>query len=138
MIGLRQYIMEDMPEQVAILGNETAFYAMLCGMQLPLIIRTYELGTIFPEPCCTSLYHGFPSALGIEDRIMDGTNMRNDGFDIGRLRPLEELIEEIRQEIAARGASGRLSTWPVPASMMFTIAATKYAIKWLNGEVVQR
>ena len=52
-----------------------------------------------------------------------------------RLRSLPEVIEETRNELAARGVAGRLSTWPSPASMMWTTAATEYAILWINGEV---
>ena len=30
--------------------------------------------------------------------------------------------------------TGRLSTWPVPASMMFTVGGAEYAVRVLNGQ----
>jgi hypothetical protein len=33
------------------------------------------------------------------------------------------------------GMSGRISTWPVPVSMLSTHAAADYAFMWINGEV---
>jgi len=132
--GTQQFIMEDVPRQVAELGVNTAFFATNCAMQVPLITRVIEYGAIYPQPCCPSPYHGFPAALGIEDSIPTG-DFDDDGNEIMRLRSLPEVIEETRAELAARGVAGRLSTWPSPASMMWTTAATEYAILWINGEV---
>jgi hypothetical protein len=60
-----------------------------------------------------------------------------DGEDVGRMRSIEEVVAEIRAELTARGAAGRLGTWPIPASMMWTTVGTEYAIKFLNGEAPQ-
>ena len=35
-------------------------------MQEPLIKSTLQEGAIFPQQCCPSPYHAYPSALGIE------------------------------------------------------------------------
>jgi hypothetical protein len=53
------------------------------------------------------------------------------------MRSVNELVAEIRASLAAQGAAGRFGTWPVPASMMWTVAGTEYAIKYLNGEAPQ-
>jgi hypothetical protein len=45
------------------------------------------------------------------------------------------MISEITGAIAARGMQGRLSTWPVPASMALSSAGAEYAIRVLNGEL---
>ena len=57
--------------------------------------------------------------------------------DRGRLRTPAEINEDIRIAIAARGATGRLATWPVQTTLLLTVAGVDYAIKWLNGEVPQ-
>ena len=134
--GTQQFILEDVPRQVAELGRNTAFFATNCAMQTPLQIQVIETRAIYPEPCCPSPYHAFPGVLGIPDRIYDGSNMV-DGNDVGRMRSIEELVVDIRTELTARGAAGRLATWPIPASMMWTTVGAEYAIKWLNGEAPQ-
>jgi hypothetical protein len=45
------------------------------------------------------------------------------------------VIDETKKVLTERGVAGRLSTWPAPASMMWTVTCTRYAIKWINGEV---
>jgi len=39
--------------------------------------------------------------------------------------------------VAARGATGRLATWPAETSLMYMAVGTEYAIKWINGEAPQ-
>ena len=139
--GAQQFILEDVPKQVAQWGKDTAFFSTNCAMQIPLIIKVVDEGAVYPEPCCPSPYHGFPAALGIDAKIFDGSNMGEDEngnvVDNGRLRSVNEVIEEISATMAARGVSGRLGTWPVPTSMMFTTVGFEYARAWLAGEVPQ-
>jgi hypothetical protein len=42
---------------------------------------------------------------------------------------------ETKAAIAEKNMLGRLSTWPVYDTFMYTYAASEYAIKWINGEV---
>ena len=62
----QQFILEDVPRQVATHGKDVAFFSTNCGMQEPLIIATLKAGAIFPEQCCPSPTHGYPAALGLE------------------------------------------------------------------------
>jgi len=140
--GAQQFILEDVPKQVAQWGKDTAFFSTNCAMQIPLIIKVVDEGAVYPEPCCPSPYHGFPPALGIDSKIFDGSNIginEDTGVeeDLGRLRSVNEVIDEIRSVLAARGVSGRLGTWPVPTSMMFTTVGFEYARAWLAGDVPQ-
>jgi len=137
--GAQQFILEDVPKQVAQWGRDTAFFSTNCTVQIPLIIRVIEERAIYPEPCCPSPYHGFPTALGIAHKIYDqrymSINDYGDLVDMGRLRRPGEVLEEMRTVIKIKGAGGRLATWPSPGSTLFTVACTEYAIKWINGEV---
>jgi hypothetical protein len=132
--GAQQFIFEDVPKQVAAFGKNTAFFATNCAMQYPLIAQVVDEGAIFPIPCCLSPLHGFPAALGISDHVCTGEYDSN-GDEIVRLLSLNEIVEEIRSNLATRGVSGRLSTWSAPASMMWTTVCTEYAIRVLNSEV---
>jgi len=121
--GAQQYILEDVPRMVARYGTDTAFFSTNCAMQIPLITAVVNTGAIYPQPCCPSPYHGFPSALGIETQRG------------GQMVDVNYMINETRRILSSRNLQGRLSTWPIPAAMMFTAAGTEYAIKWINGEV---
>jgi hypothetical protein len=114
--GTQQFILEDVPRMVARYGKDTAFFATNCGMQIPLIKSVVEQGAIYPQPCCPSPFHGFPSALGIP------TSM-----------DINFTVTETRRIAAANNMLGRLSTWPAPAAMAYTNAGAEYAIRVLNG-----
>lgn len=117
MPATQQFILEDVPRQVAALGRNTAFFGTNCGMQIPMIRQVVDFGAIYPQPCCPSPFHGFPTALGIP-----------------ATDDIPSTVDNIRRAVATAGATGRLSTWPVPAAMMFTVAGVEYAIRVINGQ----
>jgi hypothetical protein len=121
MAGAQMFILEDVPKMVARYGQDTAFFSTNCGMQVPLIKGAFDSGAIYPQPCCPSPYHGFPAALGIEvpDDLVGG---------------IQSVINQTNKKIGDAGLSGRFSTWPVPAAMMCTVAATEYAFQWMDGK----
>ncbi len=120
--GAQQFILEDVPKMVEKYGKDTAFFSTNCAMQTPLIKASVDAGAIYPQPCCPSPYHGFPSALGIEAS----------GYSVDAMA---NVISETAKKLNEKGVLGRFSTWPVPVAMMNTVAAGEYAIKWINGEV---
>ena len=123
--GAQQFILEDIPKMVARYGKDTAFFATNCAMQIPMIKSVVDTGSIYPQPCCPSPFHGFPTALGI---TADRENPDS----------LQHVIDETRKFLKEKGVEGRLSTWPVPVSMMFTAGATEYIMKIINGETSLR
>ena len=120
--GAQQFILEDVPKLVERFGKNTAFFSTNCAMQTPLIKATVEEGAIYPQPCCPSPYHGFPSALGI----------KSTGYSVDAMA---QVISETAKALKEKGVLGRFSTWPVPVAMMNTVASTEYAIEWINGNV---
>ncbi|MBP7223518.1 MAG: DUF3798 domain-containing protein [Sedimentibacter sp.] len=120
--GAQQFILEDVPKLVERFGKDTAFFSTNCSMQTPLIKATSDAGAIYPQPCCPSPYHGFPSALGIEST----------GYTVDAMA---NVISETAKALKAKGVLGRFSTWPVPVAMMNTVASTEYIIEWINGNV---
>jgi hypothetical protein len=115
-----RYILEDVQKLAARYGEDTAFFCTNCTLQTSLIKAVIDCHAIYPQPCCPSLYHGFPEALGIE--------MGKD------LTDLSSLIIEASEIVKSKNMTDRLSTWPVSPSMMSTSAGAEYAIKWINGE----
>lgn len=119
--GAQQFILEDVPRKVEKYGKDTAFFSTNCSMMVPLIKASLEEGAIFPQPCCPSPYHGYPSALGIEvpeDKKGD----------------VDYMISEIDKAVDAKGGDGRFSTWAVPINMMYIEAGAEYAKAYIDGE----
>lgn len=123
--GAQQFILEDVPKMVAKYGKNTAFFSTNCSMQVPLIKAALDTGAIYPQPCCPSPYHGYPSALNIE-------------FPEDKKGNIPYAVEEITKAIAAKGGTGRFSTWPVPVAMMFVEAGSEYAMKYASGEIKEK
>lgn len=123
--GAQQFILEDTPRMIEKYGKDTAFFSTNCGLQIPLIKSVFEGGAIYPQPCCPSPYHGFPSALGIE-------------IPEDKQGDIDYLVEEIKTKMAEKGMTGRMSTWPVPCSMMFIEAGAEYAKAWIDGEFEEK
>ena len=119
--GAQQFILEDVPKMVAKYGKDTAFFTTNCAMQIPLVKAVVETKAIYPQPCCPSPYHAFPAALGIKS-------------DLSKAGDLQDVIAKTKKILKDKGVSGRLSTWPVPVSMMATVAGTEYALQVIDGK----
>lgn len=120
--GAQQFILEDVPKMVAKYGKDTAFFSTNCSMQIPLIKSVVETGALYPQPCCPSPFHGFPSALDVpipDDKKGD----------------IPYMVEQVSTILKEKGMEGRLSTWPVPANMMFVRAGAEYGIAYAKGEL---
>ena len=115
----RMFILENAPRWIAEHGPNVAFFSTNCAMQEPLITQIAAYGGFYPLQCCPSPLHAFPSAFNIS---MDG----NEG-------DIDFLLEQIRLAVAAEGATGRFSTWPVPINMLLVEIGTLYAIEYLEG-----
>lgn len=101
----QQFILEDVPRQIAKYGKDTAFFCTNDAMTEPLIKKVAELGAIFVEPDIPSPTMGFPGALGIE---IPPEKAGDFGF----------INSQIKDAVAKLGNSGRMATWPVPSSIV--------------------
>ncbi len=119
--GAQQFILEDLPRMVEKHGKDTAFFSTNCSMQVPLIKAALDEGAIYPQPCCPSPFHGYPSALSIE-------------IPEDKKGDIDFTVEQITAKIAEKGGTGRFSTWPVPVAMMFIEAGAEYAKAYIDGE----
>ncbi len=112
--GAQQFILEDVPRQVAQHGKDIALFATNCSMQEPLIIKALETGAIFPEQCCPSPTHGYVGALGLA--ITE--DMQGD---------MNAILKAIDEAIVAKGGAGRFGTWMVPFNMVAVEAGVEIA-----------
>ena len=117
--GAQQFILEDVPRQVAKYGKDTAFFSTNCAMQEPLQVSILEQGAIYPQPCCPGPYHGYPASLGI-----DVTGHEGD---------VDYMLASIKAKLDEKGMAGRMSTWPLPVNMAMIEIGTLYAIEFCEG-----
>jgi hypothetical protein len=137
MAGAQQVMLEEIPKLVKEYGQDTAFFCTNCGLQIPLIKAVVDAGAIYPQPCDPSPFHGFPLALGLVSEIeVEGEKKEESVFDkYGTQDTANIIIAQTIEKLREKNMLGRVSTWPVPVSMMNTVAGVEYAIKWINGEV---
>ena len=122
--GAQAWVTENIKVYVDQYGKDTAFFCTNCSMQVPLIQQCAELGAIYPQQCCPSPYHGYPSAFNISTEGHEGD--------------VPYILDQITQKVAEYGNTGRMSTWEVPVNMVMIEAGYNYAEKWINGEITER
>ncbi len=122
--GAQAWITENIKVYVDKYGKDTAFFSTNCSLQAPLILECAELGAIYPQQCCPSPYHGYPSAFNISTEGHEGD--------------VPYMLEQITEAVASYGNTGRMSTWEVPVNMMMIEAGFNYARKWIEGKITDR
>ena len=122
--GAQAWITENIKVYVDQYGADTAFFSTNCSLQVPLIQEVAKYKAIFPQQCCPSPYHAYPSAFNIKTEGHEGD--------------VEYMLGEIKKAVADAGNSGRMSTWEVPIYMMMIEAGFNYAVKWIEGDITER
>jgi hypothetical protein len=117
----QQFILEDVPREVKKLGAKTAFFSTNCGMMDPLIKSVLATGAYFPEQCCPSPTHGYPTALGI-------------AIPPDKAGDMPFINAENKRIIAEHDLSGHFATWPVPESMLALRAMTDLLVDSVDGK----
>jgi hypothetical protein len=108
--GTQQFILEDVPRELAHYGPRTAFFSTNDGMQEPLIraILTAKQG-YFVEQSTPSPSAGYPAALGIR-------------IPPERAGDMAWLGAENKRRIAELGMSGHFGSWSQSIDMVSTRA----------------
>jgi len=122
--GAQAWVTENIKVYVDQYGKDTAFFCTNCSMQVPLIQQCAELKAIYPQQCCPSPYHAYPSAFNISTEGHEGD--------------VPYMLEQITAKVAEYGNTGRMATWEVPINMMMIEAGVEYGIKWCEGEITDR
>ncbi len=120
--GAQQFVLEDVPRQVAQHGKDIAVFSTNCAMQEPLITAALQTGAIFAEQCCPSPTHGYPGALGI-------------GITEGMKGNIPAILKAINEAVIAKGGAGRFATWPVPINMLFVEACVEIGRDAIEGKI---
>ena len=122
--GAQAWVTENIKVYVDQYGKDTAFFCTNCSMQVPLIQQVAELGAIFPQQCCPSPYHAYPSAFNISTEGHEGD--------------VNYMLEQIAAKVEEYDNAGRMSTWAVAINMTMIEASVEYGKKWAEGEITER
>jgi len=120
--GAQQFITDDVKRQIEKYGKDTAFFSTNCGMQEPLIREVWNNGAIFPQQCCPSPYHGYPTALNIDVSGHEGD--------------VQYMLDQIKAKLTEKNQQGRMTTWGVPINMLMIDAGVRFAMKVAEGKAV--
>ena len=121
----KQFILEDVPQEMEkYAGKKVGFFTTNCGMQeaLQQAILT-QPNAYYPQPCCPSPYHAFPTVLGLELKL--------GGDD-------KEALHQIALKLKEYDATGRFSTWASPVAMSEIAIAVEYARDYILGDITER
>jgi hypothetical protein len=106
--GAQQFILEDVPRELAKYGPQTAFFSTNDGMQEPLIKAIWAAKQgYFVEQSTPAPTAGFPAALGL--------NIPPD-----KAGDMAWISAENKRLIAAHGMSGHFGTWSQSIDMVST------------------
>jgi hypothetical protein len=120
--GTQQFIIEDVPRQVAKYGKDTAFFGTNVSMMEPMIRAAIASGAIMVDLCDPSPYLGYPGALGIS-------------IPADKQGDVAYALDAIQAKINEAGLTGRFATPSVPYAMGISRAATEYSFEIADGKI---
>ena len=121
--GAQQWILEDLPRKLEEYGDNVAFFATNCSLQVPIIttvLADQEHHSLYPLQCCPSPLHAMPEALGLD--IPDD-----------KKADIPYIISAEAEAVKAQGGEGRISTWAAPTDYSIIVGSTMYAIEYIKG-----
>ena len=121
--GTQQFILEDVPRQLAKYGPKTAFFSTNDGMQEPLIqaVLLAKQG-YFVEQSTPAPSKGYPAALGM-------------AIPPDKKGDMAWIHAENKRLIAERGLSGHFGTWAEAVDMVATRAIANLLIDAKAGKI---
>ena len=104
--GTQQFILEDVPRELAKYGPQTAFFSTNDGMQEPLIRAIFNAKQgYFVEQSTPAPTAGYPAALGL-------------AIPPDKKGDMAWISAENKRLIAEHGMSGHFGTWPQSVDMV--------------------
>jgi hypothetical protein len=116
--AMLQFLREDIPRQIEKYGPDTNIFGSNCPMYDVILDEALKLKFIVAEQCCPTPTQAYPTVMGLEI----------DEEDAGNFDKINEMITEKSKEA---GMTGRLSGWPIPATIFlpeYAVELSKYII----------
>ncbi len=112
--AMQQFLQEDIPRQIEKYGEDTNIFGSNCGMYDVILKEALNLKYMVAEQCCPTPTQAYPTVLGLEISEEDKTD-----FD--------KINEMISEKVAEAGMSGKLSGWPISATVYMPEFAVEVA-----------
>lgn len=109
--GAQQFILEKVPMWLDKYGKNTAFFSTNNAHVEPLLKRIAELGGLYVQT--DSPLQGYAGAFGVDLSKEKGN--------------WKAILAKIEQTVVAKGASGRLVTWPYPSGYCIVAGLGEFA-----------
>jgi ABC-type sugar transport system substrate-binding protein len=116
--GAQQFILEKVPQWLQKYGKKAAFFSTNDAQVEPLLKRIADLGGFYVQT--DSPLQGYQGAFGLDLSKEKGN--------------WPAILKTIEKAVDARGAKGRLATWPYPSGYCITAALGEYAKRILEGK----
>lgn len=122
--AMQQFLREDIPRQIEKYGVDTNIFGSNCPMYDVIIDEALKLKFIVAEQCCPTPTQAFPTVMNLEIAKEDAGD-----FD--------KINEMIREKAAEADMTGRLSGWPIPATIFMPEYATELAIQMVDNNLTK-
>ena len=120
--AMQQFLREDIPRQIEKYGPDTNIFGSNCPMYDVIIDEALKLKFIVAEQCCPTPTQAFPTVMNLEISEEDAGNF-------------EKINEMITQKAAEAGMTGRLSGWPIPATIFLPEFAVELSKKMIDNSL---
>ncbi|MDL2272646.1 DUF3798 domain-containing protein [Desulfovibrio sp. OttesenSCG-928-I05] len=120
--GTQQFMIEDIPRQVAKYGNDSVFFGTNVSMMEPMIRSAVNAKAMVIDLCDPSPYLGYPGALGISIP----SEKRGD---------VAFALDAIQTKLNEAGVTGRFATPAVPYTLGVSRAAVEYCFDVAEGRI---
>lgn len=120
--AMQQFLREDIPRQIEKYGPDTNIFGSNCPMYDVIIDEALKLKFIVAEQCCPTPTQAFPTVMNLEISEEDAGNF-------------EKINEMITQKVAEAGMTGRLSGWPIPATIFLPEFAVELSKKMIDNSL---
>ena len=120
--AMQQFLREDIPRQIEEYGLDRNIFGSNCPMYDVIIDEALKLKFIVAEQCCPTPTQAFPTVMNLEISEEDAGNF-------------EKINEMITQKAAEAGMTGRLSGWPIPATIFLPEFAVELSKKMIDNSL---
>lgn len=120
--AMQQFLREDIPRQIEKYGPDTNIFGSNCPMYDVIIDEALKLKFIVAEQCCPTPTQAFPTVMNLEISEEDAGNF-------------EKINEMIKEKSAEAGMTGRLSGWPIPATIFMPEFAVELSKNMIDNSL---
>ena len=117
--GAQQQTYDMLPRLIEKYGKDAVYFTTNTALHEPIIKRVVELGALFVDQDDMSPICGYPGALGLDLTAEAGD--------------WPAIVKKIEADVVAKGAAGRVGTWPFSFTYAASIGLCELAKSMIEG-----